>query len=182
MPTRTTRRSDPDRRDRLIDTAIDLIAEVGVAGVSHRKIAARADVPLGSMTYHFSGLDELLREAFERFAETIIRRFEARLGAASTLEEARAALVDLIHVDLAESSREQVLTYELYTLAARKPEFRRITREWMRRSRVELERHFDAATARQVDALIEGIAIHRALETEPQSREVTATAITRITG
>ena len=55
-----TGHTDPRRRERILAAALDLIAEEGVAGVSHRKIAARAGVPLGSMTYHFTGIDELL--------------------------------------------------------------------------------------------------------------------------
>ncbi|NQX13516.1 TetR family transcriptional regulator [Microbacteriaceae bacterium VKM Ac-2855] len=177
------RRADPERRDRLIDVTIELIAESGVAGVSHRKIAARADVPLGSMTYHFEGMHELLREAFQRFAETIILRFEDRLRAANTVAEARDAVVALIHDDLTgeQAARDQVLSYELYTLAAREPEFRAITHEWMRRSRVELERHFPPLMARQLDALIEGLSLHRALDTEPHDRALTVDAVARIT-
>jgi len=177
------RRHEPDRRNRLIDVTVDLIAEVGVAGTSHRKIAARAGVPLGSMTYHFDGMDELLFEAFARFAETIIKRFEERLRGAKTIDEARNAVVSLIHEDLTgpQAARDAVLTFELYTLAAREPRFRAITREWMRRSRVELERHFDPDTARQLDALIEGLAIHRSLDPEPPRRALTEQAIAKIT-
>jgi DNA-binding transcriptional regulator YbjK len=159
-----TRRTEPDRRDRLIDVALDVVAEVGVAGASHRKIAARADVPLGSMTYHFDGMDELLHEAFSRFAETIIVRFEARLGGATSRDEAKEAVVALVHDDLTGPAA-----------------VREITREWMRRSRVELERHFDPDTARQVDALIEGLSIHRALDPSPPSRALTREAVERIT-
>ena len=123
------RRHEPDRRNRLIDVTLDLIAEVGVAGISHRKIAARAGVPLGSMTYHFDGMDELLFEAFARFAETIIKRFEERLGAATTIDEARNAGISLIHEDLTgpQSARDAVLTssstrWQLASLAfARSP-------------------------------------------------------------
>ena len=177
------RRHEPDRRNRLIDVTLDLIAEVGVAGISHRKIAARAGVPLGSMTYHFDGMDELLFEAFARFAETIIKRFEERLGAATTIEEARDAVVRLIHEDLTgpQAARDAVLSFELYTLAAREPRFRAITREWMRRSRVELERHFDPDTAHELDALIEGFAIHRSLDPQPPSRALTEQAVAKIT-
>lgn len=57
------RRLDPDRRSRIIDAALDVIAEKGVAGTTHRRVAAMADVPLGSMTYRFHSMDELLREA-----------------------------------------------------------------------------------------------------------------------
>ena len=177
------RRHEPDRRNRLIDVTLDLIAEVGVAGISHRRIAGRACVPLGSMTYHFDGMDELLFEAFARFAETISKLFEERLGAATTIDEARNAVVSLIHDDLTgpQAARDAVLTFELYTLAAREPRFRGITRQWMRRSRLELERHFDSDTARQLDALIEGLAIHRSLDPEPPSRALTEQAIAKIT-
>src|SRR5207253_1600609 len=120
-------------------------------------------------------MDELLFQAFTRFAETIINRFEDRLGAATTIDEARNAVVSLIHEDLTgpQAARHAVLTFELYTLAARQPGFRAITREWMRRSRVELERHFDPESARQVDALIEGLSIHRSLDPKPPGRALT---------
>jgi DNA-binding transcriptional regulator YbjK len=63
--------------------------------------------------------------------------------------------------------RDLVLTHELYVLAAREPSYRELTNEWMGRSRAALERHFDPATARLLDALIEGMTLHRALATEP---------------
>lgn len=176
-----TRRVDPERRDRIIDAALALIAEEGVAGISHRKVAQRADVPLGSMTYHFTGMDELLHEAFARFAETISGRFEERLAAAGDSDQARAAVAGLIHDEATDNSSELVLTHELYTLAARKPAYRELTRAWMQRSRDSLERHFDPATARQLDALIEGLTIHRALDTDPHVRALTVDAIERIT-
>lgn len=176
-----TGRTDPERRDRIIDAALDLIADEGVAGISHRKVAARAGVPLGSMTYHFASMDELLHEAFTRFSGTIVAVFEDRLGAAATPDEAREAVADLVHHLSGGNQRELILTHELYTLAARKPAYRELTREWMSRSRRALEWHFDAPTARQLDALIEGLSIHRALETEPHDRALTVEAIARIT-
>jgi DNA-binding transcriptional regulator YbjK len=151
------------------------------------------------MSYHFSGMDELLTEAFTRFGTSISDRFDERLGRAVGIDAARQAVVDLIHEDLLDSQRELVLTHELYTLAARKPEFRRITRDWMARSRRALGLHFDPVTCRMLDALIEGLSIHAALDTEPHgaagpdgdaerasdpdphSRARTAEAVARIT-
>ncbi|MFF0739224.1 TetR/AcrR family transcriptional regulator [Streptomyces sp. NPDC004111] len=176
-----TGRTDPQRRDRIIDAALDLIADEGVAGISHRKVAARAGVPLGSMTYHFQSMEELLREAFGRFAATIVALFEERLGAAGDPDEARAAVVDLVHDLSSGDQRQLVLTHELYTLAARQPAYRELTRAWMRRSRDILEQHFPPDTARQLDALIEGLSLHRALDTEPHDRALTAEAVARIT-
>jgi DNA-binding transcriptional regulator YbjK len=177
---RSSRRFDPDRRDHIINATLDLIAEVGVAGVSHRKVAARAGVPLGSMTYHFASMDELLREAFGRFAASISVQFESRLAAAANADEARKAVADLVHVDVLGDARDLVLTLELYTLAARQPAFRQINQDWMAASRRALELHFDPNTARQLDALIEGLSIHRALAPQPHGRELTLEAINRL--
>ena len=176
-----SRRFDPDRRARIADAALDVIADVGVAGASHRKIAARADVPLGSMTYHFTDIDAVLRAAFEKFADTIATRYEDWFRQAANAEEARAAVVGLIHADLLDSQRELVLTIELYTLAARKPEFRTLTCAWMARSRRALSRFFDEPTTHMLDALIEGLFIHAALDTTAPDRARTVEAVRRIT-
>ncbi|MFF3349627.1 TetR/AcrR family transcriptional regulator [Streptomyces sp. NPDC002779] len=176
-----TGHTDPQRRERILAATLDLIADEGVAGVSHRKIAARAGVPLGSMTYHFSGMDDLLREAFGRFADHVVAVFDAHLTAPDGPEQARAAVTDLVHALSEGTRRDLVLTQELYTLAARRPAYRELTDTWMRRSRVHLEKHFDPDTARQLDALIEGLILHRALSRDPHDRALTADAITRIT-
>lgn len=176
-----TGHTDPLRRNRIIDAALDLIADEGVAGISHRKVAALAGVPLGSMTYHFESMDGLLYEAFTRFSGSVVEVFQRRLGAASTPDEAREAVADLVHHLSSGDQRQLVLTHELYTLAARRPAYRELTRAWMHQSRRILEQHFTPATARQLDALIEGLSIHRALDTDPHDRALTVEAIARIT-
>ncbi|GAA3465226.1 TetR family transcriptional regulator [Saccharothrix longispora] len=175
------RRPDPGRRDRIIDACLDVIAEVGVAGASHRTIAAAAGVPLGSMTYHFGGMQELLREAFGRFAAGVTERFEQRMAAAADFAAAERAVVEIITLDTLNGHRDLVLTHELYTLAARDPACRDITNAWMAASRRALERHFDPLTARLLDALIEGLTLHRALDTEPHDAATAAAAVERVT-
>ncbi|MBD8078444.1 TetR family transcriptional regulator [Cellulosimicrobium arenosum] len=175
------RRHDPERRDRIIDACVEVIAEHGVAGTSHRRVAAAADVPLGSMTYHFTGMDELLLAAFERFAVGASAKFSRRVDPATTPEEAVQAVARLITHDVFENQRDLVLTHELYTIAAREPAFRAVTHPWMRRSRRTLERHFDPTTARLLDAFIEGMTIHRALDTEPHDDADVLTALRRLT-
>ena len=44
MERSTTRRHDPERRERIIAATLDLIAEHGVAGATYRTVAAAADV------------------------------------------------------------------------------------------------------------------------------------------
>ncbi|WP_418275381.1 TetR/AcrR family transcriptional regulator [Isoptericola jiangsuensis] len=174
------RRHDPHRRDRIVDACLDVVAEHGVAGTSHRRVAAAADVPLGSMTYHFAGMDELLRAAFSRFAEQQAAAFERRLGQATDVEQAADAVVALITTDVFATQRDLVLSHELYTLAARDPAFRTLTNAWMSRSRAALARHFDPLTCRLLDAFVEGVTIHRALDTERPDDAVVRSGVARI--
>jgi DNA-binding transcriptional regulator YbjK len=178
---KTQRRYDPGRRDRIINACLEVIAERGVAGTSHRKVAEAADVALGSMTYHFAGMHDLLHEAFSRYALTASEQFAVRMAAANDVGAARQAIADAISDYAHSSQRDLVLTQELYTLAAREPAFRDITHAWMSRSRQTLEQYFDPTTARILDALVEGLSIHRALDNEPQDDAIVTAAIEVLT-
>ena len=103
------------------------------------------------------------------------------IATASGPAEAKQAVVSLITDDVFATQRDLVLTHELYTLAAREPAYRELTNAWMRSSRAALQRHFDPTTAALVDALIEGLTIHRALDTQPQDPALAAEAIQRLT-
>jgi DNA-binding transcriptional regulator YbjK len=177
---RRARRHDPGRRDRLVDTALDVIAERGVAAATHRAIARAADVPLGSLTYHFASLDELLAAAFARHVDDVAARFEERMRAAPDRAAALETLVGHVTGDLLGSPRDLVLAVELYVAAARNPALRAVTQDWMARSRRSLEHHLDPVTAREVDALVEGLVLHSALSTEPMDRGQIAHALARM--
>lgn len=182
MPTaHRTRRHDPGRAQRLVTATLDVIAELGVAGASHRVIARAADVPLGSTTYHFSSIDELLTAAFTQHADTVASRFEERMRAAPDRAAAVESLVEHLAGDLLGSTRDLVLTVELYVAAARRPDLRVVTQGWMLRSRQALERHVDPVTARELDALVEGLVLHSALSTDPMTAEQIRHAIHRFT-
>ena len=104
------------------------------------------------------------------------------MEAAADVEAARLAVVAIIVEDVFGDEHELVLSHELYTLAARDPAFRSLTTEWMSRSRTALERHFDPETARILDAVIEGLTIHRALDSSARDRREVELAVARITG
>lgn len=174
-----TRRFDPDRRDRLIDTTLAVIAEHGVAETTHRKIAAAADVPVGSVTYHFKSLDDLLAAAFTRLAERTAARYAEDLGAAASPEEALEIITGYI-LGMLGSPGTLLPSYELYLMAARRPDLRRITDRWMARSRTALARHFDEQTTVMLDAMIEGLSMHSALSLEPVPRNLVREALERV--
>ena len=176
---RPVRRHDPDRRARIIEATVDVIAEHGVAGTTHRLIAAAADVPLGSLTYHFTGLDDLRAQAFALHAERMAVIYEAHFAGVRSRADVVEAVTDLVHGDAGADDRDWAVAYELYLAALRDPGLRTVTESWMRRSRSVLERFVDPTTARGVDALIEGLVMHKVLSTGPVSQEQTREIIAR---
>ncbi|WP_432834189.1 TetR/AcrR family transcriptional regulator [Dactylosporangium sp. CA-092794] len=178
----TTRRHDPDRKDRIIDAAIEVIAEHGVAGTTHRLIAKAADVPLGSLTYHFTSLEDLREQAFRRHAQRMSVIYEAHFHDVRTREELVAAVTDLIDGDAGADDTDWTIAYELYLAALREPALREVTEAWMRTSRSVLERYVDPTTARGVDALIEGLVMHKTLSTGTVSRQDIRAIVDRAIG
>ncbi|MGW1024962.1 TetR/AcrR family transcriptional regulator [Streptomyces sp. NPDC002577] len=160
----------PARRDLILDAALDVVAEHGAVRVTYRKIAAAAGVPLGSVTYYFDDLHQLLTEAYTRLAEAVCQRYRDLLDAARTPEEAQEAVVDIICGGAWSSERDPLLTYELYAFAARNPELRTVMSDWLQASRNALARQFDPLTARALDALVEGFALHNHFDSSPTSR------------
>ena len=162
MPAAAVRGGSTPRRDLLIDTTLGVIAEHGVAGTTHRRVAAAAGVPLGSTTYYFADLRDLLGAAFGRFADQISDRFEARLAPARTPVEAISAITDFMLHDF-DDPRELALSYEFYAFAIRRPEVAGLVEAWFARSQRALEPFFDPVTARLIDTYVEGLFTYRGL-------------------
>jgi DNA-binding transcriptional regulator YbjK len=175
---RRPRRHDPDRKTRILDAALDALVEYGMAGTTHRHIAACADVPLGSVTYHFANLADLQVQAFARYVEQQTAVFESAFDDVETHDQFVDVLVDFVHGGPARH-RSAVLGFELHLAALRNPELRALTRVWTKSSRQVLARYIGADNAVRLDALLEGMIMHALLAIAPEPREVTRAAIAR---
>lgn len=167
---RRKRRYDPSRRERLIAVTLEVIEQHGVAGTSSRKVAEMADVSLGSLTYYFESIHQLIEEAFIQLSLTISNEYRELLAAAKNQEEALIAVVDIIDQKIWGSPRTLALSFELYSFVTRNPQLRTLPQNWMKQSRQALEQHFTPATARALDAFIEGIGIHNLFDQDPMVR------------
>ena len=54
-------------RAKMLDAALDIMIEDGIRAVRHRAVAKRAGVALGSTTYHFASIEELIISAFQHW-------------------------------------------------------------------------------------------------------------------
>ena len=84
------------RREHLLDTAIDLIGQRGIHGLTHRSLDAAAGLPAGSASNHFRTRDALLDAVVERFAareRAIFEELAARAFPSTPEELARILAV-----------------------------------------------------------------------------------------
>ncbi|MFI8388419.1 TetR/AcrR family transcriptional regulator [Streptomyces sp. NPDC085540] len=113
-----------DRRDRLRDAAIAVLAQEGGRGLTHRAVDAAAAVPTGTAKNYFPTRDALLRAAAERCAEQYRALAQALSGAGPAPAGAAqlAALLAGLLRDVAGPGRTRVLAYlGLQAEAARRP-------------------------------------------------------------
>ncbi|MEV4108735.1 hypothetical protein [Nonomuraea sp. NPDC049695] len=107
-----------DRRERLQDTAIEVLAEHGGRGLTHRAVDTAAGVPLGTTKNYFPTRQALLRAAAERCVE--LYRDVPR--PAPSDRKTLVAMMSALLADVAGPGRPRLLAYlELQAEAARAP-------------------------------------------------------------
>lgn len=157
------------RRDALLEAAVLTIAESGIAGATHRAVAARAGLPASTTSYFFASIDALVLEALDTVVTDVLARQrdlrDVLTRGAPALDEAIELAVDIA---LRPSHRDLLVQFDAYLEGARRPELR----EGVRRA---LEAYEDTATevlaalgvarpvpaARAFVALLDGFALHR---------------------
>jgi len=175
---RRARRHDPNRKEHIVESALTVLARDGVAGITHRAIAEAADVPLGSITYHFATLDDVIQLAFQTHVDKLASRFEARLASCEQGADLIECIVLAITDDLAAHPNELAVTYELYGDAVRRDANKRLTQQWMERAEDALAQYFHRSTARLLDVVIEGLMVHMSIAQQPIPKEAVRTLLT----
>lgn len=176
------RPNDPQRRERILQATLDTIAEHGITAVTHRKIASCADVPLGSMTYYFSGIDALVEETLRAFTREMSAQYQAFFDDVSSADQACDSITELIFSAQITTARNMGLMYQLYAFMSCKPSLREVMQDWMTSSQQTLAQWFDPVTARALDAFIEGMTLHFVTDRQPLSREELRKMVGRIAG
>lgn len=175
------RRYDPDRRQRIIDAAIRVVGDRGIDRLSHRAVAAEADVPLGSTTYHFAGLDELLCAALEQANDSWLAEWDAWERALPPGAPFAEELAAMLEESLTGDRSRVTLEYELYFAALRHPGVRPLAAGFLDRFTALLRRRTpDDATARALAGLLDGLTIQLLLSARPYRREEIAAMLARV--
>ena len=78
-----------DRREALVEAAIESLKRYGHEGLSVRRIAAAAGVSIGLINHHFPNKDALVAESYRTFSRRLTTNFEAAVEAAGIEPRAR---------------------------------------------------------------------------------------------
>ena len=90
-----TERTLPDsRRQQLIETTLDVLADAGYVGATLGRIGARAGVSAGLVAHYFGDKETLLDLAFRTLAGRVRSRAAERLAAAGSPRERVQAVID----------------------------------------------------------------------------------------
>lgn len=121
---REHRQRSLERRDALVRAAVEVAAEQGTAGVTHRAVTERAGLPLASASYFWTSISDLAAEALETsvaaHTEALDSLAAALAGEAHTPDEVGAAVAAATQPRLPETLAQ----FEAYLSAARTPEMR----------------------------------------------------------
>jgi DNA-binding transcriptional regulator YbjK len=111
------------RRDELLAAAIELFAEGGSRAITHRAVAARADLPPASTTYYFETIDDLIREALgahvDQWTADLTNLTQVEFEADVSIDDA-AAFVTAVFA--ARGPEVAALELSIFLAAAREPE------------------------------------------------------------
>jgi TetR/AcrR family transcriptional regulator, regulator of biofilm formation and stress response len=165
---------DPERPRLIALAALEVVADKGVEGLTHRAVAAVAGIPLGSTTYHFQTLDDLLAAALvEAKKATDIERaaWSAGLGPETDLVR---AVTDYVMDALEHHWGRTVVEHELYMAALRRPTLRELSREWDEAFPAILSEHTDPVTAQTVAMVVDGMFVRAFIHGMPSREEVEA--------
>lgn len=126
QPTTAPRRQQRgrERRGAIVEATLGILETEGLEGVTHRRVADAAGVPLAATTYYFSSKDDLMQAAMGRLIEREAAIFEQIAAAVTTggsmsVQDGVEALIDYHRYLLRERRLAQFAEFELYLRMAR---------------------------------------------------------------
>ena len=150
--------ANPERRAQILDAAIDILADTGVGGLTHRQVDERANMPAGTTSNYFRTRQALLEATAARTVDLHWQRAGALQSTVGPMTPAgvKALITRMLALD--EHARRFTLArFELFLEGTRRPELQPFLKELQAASVKQATLIFDAAgfdpTPEQMDQL-----------------------------
>jgi DNA-binding transcriptional regulator YbjK len=122
-------RANQERRQQIADAAIQILADAGAHGLSHRAVDAQAGVPRGTTSNFFNSRGELVLAAARRLNDAhwqYVRTLRDEIDSPLDRERLAAILHRLVAAEEVEVRVRHLARYELFLAGVREPELRPI--------------------------------------------------------
>ena len=122
--------TNPERRTQILDTAIDILCDDGVGGLTHRQVDSRTGLPAGTTSNYFRTRNALLEATAARTVDLHWQRVEALQSAIGRLtrDALKALMIRMLEPD--EQFRRWTLArFELFMESTRREELRPLMKE-----------------------------------------------------
>ncbi|NLG47603.1 TetR/AcrR family transcriptional regulator [Gordonia sp. (in: high G+C Gram-positive bacteria)] len=168
---------DPQaRRAAIVKAAADLVIEVGPERITHRLVAERAGVPLGSTTQYFTSLDDLRTQALQLLAKEIDDDLDAVRRSLVASGGSPALLVDRLHEYL-HNSRNVAADVSLMSAGAFDSDLRELSLRWQNNFVEILNEYVGHDSALALAMLADGVVVHTALHGTVVSKDFLHTLV-----
>lgn len=143
------------RKEIIVKAAADELSENGLSSFTHRTIAERAQVPLGSITYYFSSISDLQKDALELLSQEIdgdlnVIKYSLQNGAASA-----DLVAEMIHSYLI-SIKDSRASIAIYEAAFRNEDMRYLAERWFIGFQDILRDYIDPDNADSISVFCDG--------------------------
>lgn len=177
---RMSARKDPEgRRRTMVEAAVQEMTEHGLGALTHRRVAERAQVPLGATTYYFATLDDLRVAALEAIAARTEEDLEEISAAIAACGGAPETIAEQLCLYLAD--RDRVLGENvLYFVGVHEPDLRPLSRRWVHGMTEILSAHTSPGAARATAVYMDGAVLYALLNDVPLNQAELSAAITAL--
>ncbi len=121
------------RKNAIIEAALELAGRDGIAGLSMRAVAAKAQIPLGAVGYYFDDKTDLIQAVYERHIQRETERVGraiARMGDNPSAAALGEHLADFVIEGLSSMKLHVLAEYEFTVEAARRPSMAQTSSAW----------------------------------------------------
>ena len=150
-------KNDPQRKQRIIEATAEIIRMRGVEGVTFRRVAEAAGVPLGSTTYYFADKEALLIETIRELRAESDRQFRAILAAQRPVHGDAGAVAKLVEIVTTEWRKEFLAGYGVYLSNFTQENLRREIQDWHEESLLVMRDEFGPEPSLALSCLVEGL-------------------------
>jgi AcrR family transcriptional regulator len=126
-----------ERAMRIVEAMRESVAEVGVAGSTFERVAAKASVSRGLLHYYFGTKERLLVEVVRRDTDARIEALGKAMRAATSVDDLILAMSETFERTLREQTGYVYMISELYVAGRNNPELQRELGALYHRARTE---------------------------------------------